>query len=150
MNEYEKKLEEQKEDNIRKAGIYIAEFTNLRDQIKDTEIRNETELLVNSLQSLRNNQYRFDSGEQELVRLYRRYLPYMDEILKNYQNLEPTLKNEEGEQMKKKVQTTVRTMRETVEHIEMILPGDEIEEASAAKKAEQMKAELEKKYGSGQ
>ena len=96
-----------------------------------------------ALRDLRDTQYLFDSGEKELIRLYDRYLPYFLTILDNYISLQESGNYEAISSNTERLITTVSEMVSAIRAVIRILPQDEIDEANARAKAEELRAMLE-------
>lgn len=137
--------EDKKELHLRDAAHYLKLFTDIRDRIHHSEIHEELEETIRSLRDLRDTEYYFESGEKELDQLYDRYLPYLNEILEKYLNLETSWNAAELKKVRFKLIRMMRKMRETMKEIQRILPEDEISEASAMAKAKKKKEELEQR-----
>lgn len=141
--------EEKKEIHLNSAAHYLKTFTNTADHIHHSEIREELYRTIRVFRDLRDTEYYFESGEKELDQLYNRYLPYLNDILENYLNLETSWNASELKKVRFKLIKMMRKMQETMKEIQRILPEDEISEASALAKAKRKKQELEERYQNG-
>ena len=97
---------------------------------------------------LRDVQYLFDSGEKELIRLYERYMPYLLDILHQYQALEESGNYEAIQKSRTQLEKTLETMNDTIRTVSKILPQDEIDEANARARAEELRRLLEEQRSS--
>ncbi len=132
-----------KQDRIEQARKYLKELTDSRENIRDDEIRDKVAELIRSLRNLRDSQYLFDSGERQLVQLYARYLPYLIQILDEYIRIENSGNYEAVRKARSQLSKTLTLLNSTIREIEHILPQDEMDNANAQAKADQIKKILD-------
>ncbi len=131
--------EQEKNERMVRMSRFIAELSDKRDTVSSGLIRKSLDHLIRQMQDLRDTMLLFDSGEKELIRLHERYLPYLFEILEQYVRLEESANYEAIVRNESQLADTLKKMSETVRSVREILPLDEIEEANARAKAEQLK-----------
>ena len=131
--------EQEKNERMVRMSRFIAELSDKRDTVSSGLIRKSLDHLIRQMQDLRDMMLLFDSGEKELIRLQERYLPYLFEILEQYVRLEESANYEAIVRNESQLADTLKKMSETVRSVREILPLDEIEEANARAKAEQLK-----------
>jgi len=131
--------EQEKNERMVRMSRFIAELSDKRDTVSSGLIRKSLDHLIRQMQDLRDTMLLFDSGEKELIRLQERYLPYLFEILEQYVRLEESANYEAIVRNESQLADTLKKMSETVRSVREILPLDEIEEANARAKAEQLK-----------
>lgn len=135
--------EELKEEHMAEASRYITKFQEYADQLANGDIRESLLVTVRELRELRDMQYWFDSGEKELVKLYDRYLPYLDEILSKYLHLQTFIQFAEVKKLRSRLASSLQTMNDTIRNIRLILPQDEIDDASYTARAKKAKEQLD-------
>ncbi len=138
--------EKKKELHLQQAGEYIGYLVETKDKIYDTDVKNKLDLLIRQFRDLRDTQYWFDSGEKELDKFYDRYMPFLNMILENYLKLETSWNFTELKKVRAKLDKTFDEFIDTMKIIQKILPEDEISDAKAAAKAQDMKAELDRRF----
>ena len=136
-------LEEEKTQRIERANRSIQTINKFLSKVHHPLLRKRFEELGMALRDLRDTQYLFDSGEKELIRLYDRYLPYFLTILDNYISLQESGNYEAISSNTERLITTVSEMVSAIRAVIRILPQDEIDEANARAKAEELRAMLE-------
>ncbi|MBQ9329355.1 MAG: hypothetical protein IJ225_12590 [Solobacterium sp.] len=136
-------LEEEKTQRIERANRSIQTINEFLSKVHHPLLRKRFEELGMALRDLRDTQYLFDSGEKELIRLYDRYLPYFLTILDNYISLQESGNYEAISSNTERLITTVSEMVSAIRAVIRILPQDEIDEANARAKAEELRAMLE-------
>ena len=141
-------MTETKEDRILHAGKLLKELEDMKASIRSESIRSLLSETRRAVEELRDAQYLFDSGEKELIRLYERYLPYLLDILKQYQALEVSGNYEAILKSRSQLEKTLAQMNETIKTVTKILPQDEIDEANARAKAEELRRLLEEQRNS--
>lgn len=132
-----------KEERIEHAGMLIREIDQIGISIRYESIRVLLEEMKRNLADLRDTQYLFDSGEKELIRLYDRYMPYFMDILKQYASLEVSGNYDAIQKSRSQLEQTLIMMNETIRSVARILPQDEIDEANARARAEELQRMLE-------
>ena len=132
-------MTETKEDRILHAGKLLKELEDMKASIRSESIRSLLSETRRAVEELRDAQYLFDSGEKELIRLYERYLPYLLDILKQYQALEVSGNYEAIQKSRSQLEKTLAQMNDTIKTVTKILPQDEIDEANARAKAEELR-----------
>ena len=132
-----------KEERIEHAGMLIREIDQIGSSIRYESIRVLLEEMKRNLADLRDTQYLFDSGEKELIRLYERYMPYFMDILKQYASLEVSGNYDAIQKSRSQLEQTLIMMNETIRSVVRILPQDEIDEANARARAEELQRMLE-------
>ncbi len=141
-------MTETKEDRILHAGKLLKELEDMKASIRSESIRSLLSETRRAVEELRDAQYLFDSGEKELIRLYERYLPYLLDILKQYQALEVSGNYEAIQKSRTQLEKTLAQMNDTIKTVTKILPQDEIDEANARAKAEELRRLLEEQRNS--
>jgi len=141
-------MTETKEDRILHAGKLLKELEDMKASIRSESIRSLLSETRRAIEELRDAQYLFDSGEKELIRLYERYLPYLLDILKQYQALEVSGNYEAILKSRNQLEKTLAQMNDTIKTVTKILPQDEIDEANARAKAEELRRLLEEQRNS--
>ena len=141
-------MTETKEDRILHAGKLLKELEDMKASIRCESIRSLLSETRRAVEELRDAQYLFDSGEKELIRLYERYLPYLLDILKQYQALEVSGNYEAILKSRTQLEKTLAQMNDTIKTVTKILPQDEIDEANARAKAEELRRLLEEQRNS--
>ena len=141
-------MTETKEDRILHAGNLLKELDQISASISSEKIRSLLAETRRNLEDLRDVQYLFDSGEKELIRLYERYMPYLLDILHQYQALEESGNYEAIQKSRIQLEKTLETMNDTIRTVSKILPQDEIDEANARARAEELRRLLEEQRGS--
>ncbi|MBR3203371.1 MAG: hypothetical protein IKF60_07285 [Solobacterium sp.] len=141
-------MTETKEDRILHAGKLLKELEDMKASIRSESIRSLLSETRRAVEELRDAQYLFDSGEKELIRLYERYLPYLLDILKQYQALEVSGNYEAILKSRSQLEKTLAQMNDTIKTVTKILPQDEIDEANARAKAEELRRLLEEQRNS--
>ena len=141
-------MTETKEDRILHAGKLLKELEDMKVSIRSESIRSLLSETRRAVEELRDAQYLFDSGEKELIRLYERYLPYLLDILKQYQALEVSGNYEAILKSRNQLEKTLAQMNDTIKTVTKILPQDEIDEANARAKAEELRRLLEEQRNS--
>ena len=141
-------MTETKEDRILHAGKLLKELEDMKASIRSESIRSLLSETRRAVEDLRDAQYLFDSGEKELIRLYERYLPYLLDILKQYQALEVSGNYEAILKSRSQLEKTLAQMNDTIKTVTKILPQDEIDEANARAKAEELRRLLEEQRNS--
>ncbi len=141
-------MTETKEDRILHAGNLLKELDQISASISSEKIRSLLAETRRNLENLRDVQYLFDSGEKELIRLYERYMPYLLDILHQYQALEESGNYEAIQKSRTQLEKTLETMNDTIRTVSKILPQDEIDEANARARAEELRRLLEEQRGS--
>ena len=141
-------MTETKEDRILHAGKLLKELEDMKASIRSESIRSLLSETRRAIEELRDAQYLFDSGEKELIRLYERYLPYLLDILKQYQALEVSGNYEAIQKSRSQLEKTLAQMNDTIKTVTKILPQDEIDEANARAKAEELRRLLEEQRNS--
>ena len=141
-------MTETREDRILHAGKLLKELEDMKASIRSESIRSLLSETRRAIEELRDAQYLFDSGEKELIRLYERYLPYLLDILKQYQALEVSGNYEAILKSRSQLEKTLAQMNETIKTVTKILPQDEIDEANARAKAEELRRLLEEQRNS--
>ena len=141
-------MTETKEDRILHAGKLLKELEDMKVSIRSESIRSLLSETRRAVEELRDAQYLFDSGEKELIRLYERYLPYLLDILKQYQALEVSGNYEAIQKSRSQLEKTLAQMNDTIKTVTKILPQDEIDEANARAKAEELRRLLEEQRNS--
>ena len=141
-------MTETKEDRILHAGNLLKELDQISASISSEKIRSLLAETRRNLENLRDVQYLFDSGEKELIRLYERYMPYLLDILHQYQALEESGNYEAIQKSRTQLEKTLETMNDTIRTVSKILPQDEIDEANARARAEELRRLLEEQRSS--
>jgi len=141
-------MTETREDRILHAGKLLKELEDIKASIRSESIRSLLSETRRAVEELRDAQYLFDSGEKELIRLYERYLPYLLDILKQYQALEVSGNYEAILKSRNQLEKTLAQMNDTIKTVTKILPQDEIDEANARAKAEELRRLLEEQRNS--
>ena len=141
-------MTETKEDRILHAGNLLKELDQISASISSEKIRSLLAETRRNLENLRDVQYLFDSGEKELIRLYERYMPYLLDILHQYQALEESGNYEAIQKSRTQLEKTLETMHDTIRTVSKILPQDEIDEANARARAEELRRLLEEQRSS--
>ncbi|MBP3867982.1 MAG: hypothetical protein J6D38_02610 [Solobacterium sp.] len=141
-------MTETKEDRILHAGKLLKELEDMKASIRSESICSLLSETRRAIEELRDAQYLFDSGEKELIRLYERYLPYLLDILKQYQALEVSGNYEAIQKSRSQLEKTLAQMNDTIKTVTKILPQDEIDEANARAKAEELRRLLEEQRNS--
>ena len=141
-------MTETREDRILHAGKLLKELEVMKASIRSESIRSLLSETRRAVEELRDAQYLFDSGEKELIRLYERYLPYLLDILKQYQALEVSGNYEAILKSRSQLEKTLAQMNDTIKTVTKILPQDEIDEANARAKAEELRRLLEEQRNS--
>ena len=141
-------MTETREDRILHAGKLLKELEDMKASIRSESIRSLLSETRRAVEELRDAQYLFDSGEKELIRLYERYLPYLLDILKQYQALEVSGNYEAILKSRSQLEKTLAQMNDTIKTVTKILPQDEIDEANARAKAEELRRLLEEQRNS--
>ena len=141
-------MTETKEDRILHAGKLLKELEDMKASIRSESIRSLLSETRRAVEELRDAQYLFDSGEKELIRLYERYLPYLLDILKQYQALEVSGNYEAILKSRSQLEKTLAQMNDTIKTVTKILPQDEIDEANARGKAEELRRLFEEQRNS--
>ena len=141
-------MTETREDRILHAGKLLKELEVMKASIRSESIRSLLSETRRAVEELRDAQYLFDSGEKELIRLYERYLPYLLDILKQYQALEVSGNYEAIQKSRTQLEKTLAQMNDTIKTVTKILPQDEIDEANARAKAEELRRLLEEQRNS--
>ena len=141
-------MTETREDRILHAGKLLKELEDMKASIRSESIRSLLSETRRAVEELRDAQYLFDSGEKELIRLYERYLPYLLDILKQYQALEVSGNYEAILKSRTQLEKTLVQMNDTIKTVTKILPQDEIDEAHARAKAEELRRLLEEQRNS--
>ena len=141
-------MTETREDRILHAGKLLKELEDMKASIRSESIRSLLSETRRAVEELRDAQYLFDSGEKELIRLYERYLPYLLDILKQYQALEVSGNYEAILKSRTQLEKTLVQMNDTIKTVTKILPQDEIDEANARAKAEELRRRLEEQRNS--
>ena len=134
---------EEKEQRIRRANDAIAKLGIYEEKIRSKELDDAVENLRIAVRDLRDTQYLFDSGEKELIRLYERYLPYFWQILDQYLDLQDSGNYDAIVRNGEHLQKTIDQMISVVRSVIQILPQDEIDEANAKARAEELRRMLE-------
>jgi len=134
---------EEKEQRIRRANDAIAKLGIYEEKIRSKELDDAVENLRIAVRDLRDTQYLFDSGEKELIRLYERYLPYFWQILDQYLDLQDSGNYDAIVRNGEHLQKTIDQMISVVRSVIKILPQDEIDEANAKARAEELRRMLE-------
>jgi len=134
---------EEKEQRIRRANDAIAKLGIYEEKIRSKELDDAVENLRIAVRDLRDTQYLFDSGEKELIRLYERYLPYFWQILDQYLDLQDSGNYDAIVRNGEHLQKTIDHMISVVRSVIKILPQDEIDEANAKARAEELRRMLE-------
>ncbi len=132
-----------KEERIEHAGMLISQIGKISESIRYENIRDLLEDTKRALADLRDTQYLFDSGEKELIRLYERYMPYFMEILNQYASLEVSGNYEAIQKSRPQLEKTILKMNDTIRAVAKILPQDEIDEANARARVEELQRMLE-------
>ena len=143
MSEYKITAEELKEEHMAAASRYITKFQEYAEEMPNNAIRASLNETIRELRELRDMQYWFDSGEKELDKLYDRYLPYLDEILQKYIRLQTFIRFAEVKKLRDRLASSLQTMNDTIRNIRLILPQDEIDDASYTAKAKKAKEQLD-------
>ena len=141
-------MTETKEERILHAGNLLKELDQISASISSEKIRSLLAETRRNLENLRDVQYLFDSGEKELIRLYERYMPYLLDILHQYQALEESGNYEAIQKSRTQLEKTLETMNDTIRTVSKILPQDEIDEANARARAEELRRLLEEQRSS--
>ena len=141
-------MSETKETRIASANEYIRRLNEAALRIRYEPVRSLLKETASAIGNLRDAQYLFDSGEKELLRLYERYLPYLMEIVSEYTRLEESGNYDALMKNREKLMKTIRAMNDTVRSITKLLPQDEIDEANARQKAEELRRQLEEQHRS--
>lgn len=141
-------MTETKEDRILHAGKLLKELDDRKESIRSESIRSLLTETRRAIEELRDAQYLFDSGEKELIRLYERYMPYLLDILQQYQALEVSGNYEAIQKSCVQLENTLTQMNDTIRAVTKILPQDEIDEANARAKAEELRRLLEEQRNS--
>ncbi len=133
----------EKEERIQLANEAIYKIDSYVRTFRDEGLRKNGEKLVKAIRDLRDTQYLFDSGEKELKRFYKRYLPYFVDILKQYSLIKDSANYEAIRSNRTQLETMMKRMERMVRDIIQTLPQDEIDEANAQAKAEEVRRRLE-------
>ena len=134
---------ETKEERIEYAGKAMREIADFRSQVRNRELAAGADDVYHALRDLRDTQYLFDSGEKELVRLYDRYLPYFLDILGQFISLQDSANYDAIRQNEAQLLKTMDQIAVMIRNITKLLPEDEIDEANARAKAEELRRKLE-------
>ena len=138
--------ESEKQERSEKTSEYINELLKRKEMTVSKMIRDQLDELIRSLRDLRDTQALFDSGEKELIRLQERYMPYFFDILDQYIAMEVSANYDALQRNRKQLQNTISSMNDAVRYVIRLLPMDEIDEANAKAKAEQMRHLLEEQH----
>jgi len=137
---------DEKEMRIVTASRYIAKLKEYSEKVSSSEVRSSLEKISRNLRDLKDTQVLFDSGEKELIRLYDRYIPYLFEILDQYLILEESGNYDAIVRSRKQLLEMLGRMDRAITTVRGILPQDEIDEANARAKADQMRKKLDEKH----
>ena len=134
---------EDKNARIAAAGTALHTMEGYNSQLRNKELSEAADDVFLALCDLRDTQYLFDSGEKELVRFYERYLPYYLDILRQYVSLQDSANFEAIQANEAQLIKTMRQMSSMIRYLTKAIPQDEIDEANAKAKAEELRARLE-------
>ncbi len=134
---------EDKSGRIAAAGSALHTMETYIAQLRSRELAEAAEDVHHALRDLRDTQYLFDSGEKELVRFYERYLPYYLDILRQFVSLQDSANYEAIKTNEAQLIKTMRQMSSMIRSVTKVLPQDEIDEANAMAKAEELRRRLE-------
>ena len=134
---------EDKSGRIAAAGSALHTMETYIVQLRSRELAEAAEDVHHALRDLRDTQYLFDSGEKELVRFYERYLPYYLDILRQFVSLQDSANYEAIKTNEAQLIKTMRQMSSMIRSVTKVLPQDEIDEANAMAKAEELRRRLE-------
>ena len=134
---------DEKEERIVSASRYYSKLREYEEKVHSPEVAAKLEEIARNLRDLRDTQVLFDSGEKELIRLYERYIPYFFEILDQYLVMEESANYEAILRNRKQLLLTLDHMNDAITSVRTILPQDEIDEANARAKAEQLRQMLD-------
>ena len=136
-------IEEKKAEHLEKAAKTLTSLYRHMDKIRSARVIRKLEQLIDRIKDLRDTQYLFDSGEKELVRIYERYLPYYLDILRQFVSLQDSANYEAIRTNEAQLINTMRKMTSMIRSVIKVLPQDEIDEANAMAKAEELRRRLE-------
>lgn len=136
-------MDEEKEARLTRANDYIRTVNGYAERIRSEEVKQALLEVSHSLGNLRDAQYLFDSGEKELIRLYERYMPYFIDILAQYETIENSGNYEALQKHRTALLKTLKEMNGVIKTVTTILPQDEIDEANARAKADELRRMLE-------
>ena len=134
---------ETKEERIESAGKAMREIADFRSQVRNRELAAAADDVYLALRDLRDTQYLFDSGEKDLLRLYERYLPYFLDILRQFISLQDSANYSAIRQNEQQLLKTMNQITSMIRNVAKLLPEDEINEANAKAKAEELQRRLE-------
>ena len=134
---------ETKEERIEFAGKAMREITDFRSRVRSRELTAAADDVYLALRDLRDMQYLFDSGEKDLIRLYKRYLPYFLDILTQFISLQDSANYDAIRQNEQQLLKTMNQIALMIRNIAKLLPEDEIDEANARAKVEELQRRLE-------
>lgn len=134
---------EDKNARIAAAGTALHTMEGYNSQLRKKELSEAADDVFHALRDLCDTQYLFDSGEKELVRFYERYLPYYLDILRQYVSLQDSANFEAIQANEAQLIKTMRQMSSMIRYLTKAIPQDEIDEANAKAKAEELRARLE-------
>ena len=134
---------EDKNARIAAAGTALHTMEGYNSQLRNKELAEAAGDVHHALRDLRDTQYLFDSGEKELVRFYERYLPYYLDILRQYVSLQDSANFDAIQTNEAQLIKTMRQMSSMIRYLTKTIPQDEIDEANARAKAEELRAGLE-------
>ena len=137
---------DEKEMRIVTASQYLAKLKEYSEKVSSPEVRDKLDENWRNLRDLKDTQVLFDSGEKELIRLYERYIPYFFEILDQYLVLEESGNYDAIVRNRNQLLLTLGYMNDAITSVREILPQDEIDEANARARAEQMRQVLEEQH----
>ena len=134
---------EEKNARIAAAGTALHTMEGYISQLRNRELASAADDVYHALRDLRDTQYLFDSGEKDLVRFYERYLPYYLDILRQFVSIQDSANYEAIQMNEAQLLKTMRQMTAMIRSLTKTLPQDEIDEANAKAKAEELRAGLE-------
>ena len=134
---------EDKNARIAAAGTALHTMEGYNSQLRNKELSDAADDVFHALRDLRDTQYLFDSGEKELVRFYERYLPYYLDILRQYVSLQDSANFAAIQASEAQLIKTMHQMSSMIRYLTKAIPQDEIDEANAKAKAEELRARLE-------
>ncbi|MBR2769872.1 MAG: hypothetical protein IKD68_13140 [Solobacterium sp.] len=127
-----------KDARMESASRYIASLVRYAEKVRSKEVQEKLNVIQRSLRELRDTQVLFDSGEKKLIRLYEKYLPYFFEILDQYAVLEQSGNYDAIVRNRAQLLAMTERLDQAINSIRIILPQDEIDEANARARAEQI------------
>lgn len=137
----------EKEAHLKACADFLRWADSIQEEIYSPDIRSHLLHLMHDLRDLRDTEYYFESGERDLDRLYKRYLPYLKTILQEYITMQESNNYEQIQHLTVRLRAMLVNLDEAVRAINALLPQDEIDEAEAKARAEELKRKLDEMSG---